>query len=183
MSARAHLTSIDTIRVLKAALQQFGHDVGDALVQLELEARRPQEWIENDRARYWPQEVRKASDAVAEARIALERCQVTTSADDQRYCFDERKALEKAKRRLRLAEEKVQAVQKWRVRIKKDVNEFRVHVAKMKRYLDDDLLKAVASLERMAEALDQYAERAAPRAESSGQVSGEPGAPTTGAPA
>ena len=41
-------------------------------------------------------------------------CEVRISGEDARYCYDERKALEKAKRRLQLAEEKVQATRRWR---------------------------------------------------------------------
>ena len=38
------------------------------LIALELEARRPGEWIDGDRARYWPHQARRASDQVTEAR-------------------------------------------------------------------------------------------------------------------
>src|SRR2546421_8674143 len=105
----ANVTSIDAPRQFRAALVRFMAEVEAALVTLELEAHRPVEWIEGDRPRYWRQEARKASEAVGEARVALERCQVRISNEDTKYCYDERKALEKAKRRLQAAEEKVQA--------------------------------------------------------------------------
>ena len=98
----ANVTSLDALRNLRAALVRFAADVEAALVALELEARRPVEWVEGDRSRYWPQQARKASELVSEARLALERCELRISGEDARYCYDERKALEKAKRRLRL---------------------------------------------------------------------------------
>jgi len=164
----ANVMSIDALRALKVALQRFETDAINALVQLELEGRRPVAWIEQDRALYWPRETRKASDAVSEARIALERCEVTTSAEDQRYCYDERKLLEKAKRRLRLCEEKVQAVRRWRVRIRKEVDEFAVQIAKLKRYLENDLVRGIAALERMSGSLEQYVQRRQPATAESG---------------
>lgn len=155
-SASVH--SIDAIRRLKIALEQFAHHVGETLVTLELESRRPMEWIENDRARYWPRELRKASDRVSEARIALERCQLTAEPGEHRSCYDERKALEKAKRRLELCEAKIPIVQRWRGKLRKEIEEFKVQVARLNGYLEADVPRALAALERMAVALEQYAQ-------------------------
>lgn len=164
----ANITSIDAVRVLKTALQQFESDVHDALTILELECRRPTDWIENDRSRYWPREVRKAIDTLSEARGALERCELSSTAHEHRSCYDEKKALEKAKRRLRLAEEKVQIVQRWKSKIRKEVEELHVQIAKLKQYLDTDLLRAMTVLERMAEALARYTQQLGPPAGDSG---------------
>lgn len=161
MSTSANITSIEAVARLKTALAQFGGEVNDALVALELEARRPVDWIENDRSRYWPDQVQKASNQVSEARLALQKGELTIDGSDARYCYEERKALEKAKRRLRLAEEKVQAVKRWKVRIHKEVEEFQVQVAKLRSYLDSDLVRAMATLGRMSDALAKYTQPSA----------------------
>ena len=149
----ANVASIEVLRTIRLALQQFQVEAENALTQLEIEGRRPVAWIDSDRTLYWPSEVRKASDRLSEARIALQRAEATTSAEESKYAYDERKALEKTKHRLRLCEEKVQAVQKWRVVIHKETDEFRVQVSKLRRYLESDFAKAIAHLGRMAEAL------------------------------
>ncbi len=154
----ANVTSIDAPRQFRAALVRFIAEVEAALVTLELEAARPLEWIEAD----WRQEARKASEAVAEARVALERCQVRIGGEDARYCYDERKALEKAKRRLLLSEEKVQSLRRWRNELQKAVEELQVQFARAKHYLETDLAKAIATLDRVAAALDRYAQQSAP---------------------
>src|SRR5438093_6984775 len=159
----ANVNSIDAPRQFRAALVRFVADVEAALVTLDLEAHRPIEWIEGDRPRYWRQEFRKASEAVSEARVALERCQVRISNEDTKYCYDDRKALEKAKRRLQAAEEKVQAVRRWRVEIHKVAEELQVQLAWAKQYLETDMAKALAALDRIAAALDRYAEQTAPK--------------------
>jgi hypothetical protein len=161
----ANVTSIDAPRQFRAALVRFIAEVEAALVTLNLEGHRPTEWIEGDRPRYWRQEARKASDAVGEARVALERCQVRISNEDTKYCYDERKALEKAKRRLQAAEEKVQAVRRWRVELHKAVEDLQVQLARAKHYLESDLVKAVAALDRVTAALDRYAQQTAPPVE------------------
>ena len=160
----ANLTSVDAVRSFKTSLTQFEAAVRDALVQLTLEARRPLDWLEHDRTQCWPREVRKAADVVSEARLALDRCQITVAVDEHRSCYDERKALEKAKQRLQLAEGKVVAVRRWRTEIAKELEAFEVQRAKLEHYLDHDVSRAIAVLDRMAEALDQYIEQRQPSA-------------------
>ena len=162
----ANLTSTEAIRSLKAALQAFAEGVSKALVQFELEGRRPLDWIEHDRTLYWPRQMHLASDALNEARMALARCELTISEEDRRSCYDERKALEKAKRRMRLTEEKIDAVRRWRVLIRKEVEEFQTQIAKLTWYLDSDFLRGIAALERMGQALDEYTSRQGPSASS-----------------
>ena len=162
----ANVASIEALRQFRAALIKFSADVEAALLTLELESRRPVEWMEGDRSRYWPQQARKASEQVSEARVALERCQVRISSEDARYCYDERKALEKAKRRLQLAEEKVQSLRRWRVEMRKAVEELQVQLARTKHYLEGDFTKAIAALDRMATALDRYVHQTAPASSS-----------------
>ena len=155
----ANVTSVESLRSLKAALVKFCADVEAALVALELEARRPVEWVEGDRARYWPQQARRASDAVNEARQALARCEQKVSQEDVRSCYDERKALEKARRRLELAEDRTRSVRRWSVEIQKAAEEFTMQAARLRNYLETDLAKGIASVERMSAALDRYVEQ------------------------
>jgi hypothetical protein len=152
----ANITSIEALRLLKAALVTFEEEVQAAVVALEMEARRPVEWVEHDRRQYWPREVRKATDVLSEARLSLQRCELSISGDDSRSCYDERKALQKAKKRLEKCEDKVRAVRRWGPQIRKEVEEFEVQTAKLKQFLDSEFSKAPAALERMAAALDRY---------------------------
>jgi hypothetical protein len=111
-----------------------------------------------DRARYWPQQGRRAAEALSEAKLALERCEVRVSSEDTKYCYDERKAVEKAKRRLQLTEEKTQATKRWKVEMRKRHEDFQVQIAKARQYLEADLPRAIAQLDRQLEALARYAE-------------------------
>ncbi|HEY2412246.1 MAG TPA: hypothetical protein VGI40_08390 [Pirellulaceae bacterium] len=155
----ASVTSIDTLKAVKTALVQFCADVEAALVSMELEARRPVDWIEGDRARYWPQQARRASDAVQEGRQALVRCEVRVSSEDRPSCYDEKKALEKAKRRLQVAEDKSRIVHRWGSEMQKATEDFATQVARLRSYLETDVVKAIAAAERMAAALDKYTEQ------------------------
>src|SRR4051812_17891102 len=152
----ANVTSTDALNNVKTALVQFCADVESALVAMDLEARRPVEWIEQDRSRYWPQQARRASDLVQEARQALARCEIRVSSADRPSCYDEKKALDKAKRRLELAEEKARVVRRWATEMHKATADFAIQVARLRSYLETDVTKAIVAAERMATALDQY---------------------------
>jgi len=162
MTGPANITSTEVVRNLKVALGEFEDDARDGVTQLLLELRRAVDWIEHDRARYWPREVQRASDAVVVARNDLERCEMALRSEDKRSCYEQKLALDRAKRRLRLAEEKVRAVRRWRVVLQRQADNFQGRLAKMTNYLDSDLPRSVAALDRMMSALDKYTEKAAP---------------------
>ena len=163
MSRPAKVTSIDAVKRFRVAVKKFDFGVRDALTQLILEARRAVDWLEVDRTRYWPAQVRRASNEIAEAKVNLERCEMSISPSDRKSCYDEKKALDTAKQRLRTAEEKVKAVQRWKRKVKHEAEEFEVQVAKMNGLLDVEVPRTVATLERMIAALDRYTETQLPR--------------------
>src|SRR5687767_14018653 len=131
MAKSAHITSTEAVATLRAALLQFAEEANHALVALSLEGRRPIDWIEQDRTLYWPREMRKASDRVAEARLQLQHCEMTISGEDRRACIQEKKLLQKAKARLELTEERIAAVKRWKFEMRKAVEDFEVQLAKM----------------------------------------------------
>jgi hypothetical protein len=162
MDRSANVTSIDAIRDLRAAFRTFEAHSRDAVTLLTLEVRKALDWLENDRTRYWPEQVRKASERVAEARNELERCQLTYGSEDSPSCYEQKKALERAKRRLRLCEEKVKRVRHWVRTVRGEMDEFDGQMARINNCLDADVPRAVTMLERMLRALERYAETSAP---------------------
>jgi len=162
MTSPAQITSTDAVRQFKRALDEFQGEAREAVTQLLLEMRRAVDWIEHDRARYWPREMQRASDALLQARHDLERCEMSLRPEDKRSCYEQKIAVEKAKRRMRLTEDKVRAVRRWRFAVRREADDFQGRLAKLVSYLDMDIPRAVAALERMAAALDRYTERAAP---------------------
>lgn len=157
MERSADVTSIDAMRGFRTALLQFGGEAEDAIVMLILEARKAIQWLQQDRARYWPEQTRKAQEWVVQARNELDRCQLHYGSENAPSCFDQKKKLERAKRRLRLCEEKVKAVKRWTNTIRQELDDFDGELAKMRNWLETDLPRAAALLERMVRALDKYA--------------------------
>ena len=153
----AHVNSIDAIRRFRVALLEYDHNVRDALSILLLESRRVLDWVENDRSSYWPRAVREANNRLAEAKNQLEQCQLAARAEDRRSCIEEKKNVQKAKRRMEYCENKAQAVKRWRTMIRQEAEEFQGGLARLNSHLEIDIPRAVALLERFCIALDKYA--------------------------
>ena len=156
MARGAKVRSIDAVGTFSAALKNFEEEASGALTSLDMEVRRALEWIHQERKEYWKQQVRRRQDKVAEARGDLERCMTYRSTDEQPSCHEEKIALEKAKRRLRVAEEKVRIVRHWARVLDHEVHEFRGSMNQLAHWLQVDHPQSVAALERMMSALSAY---------------------------
>ena len=162
MNQSARVGSIEALAAFRAALIRFAEECQDGATSLRLESRRGAEWVEVEQSRYWPQQAREANDAVHSARVNLERCELAVRPEDRRSCYEEKKALEAARRRVRLCEEKVRTVRKWAQIMNQEAREFHGEIARLEHYLESDLPRAIAMLERMITALEKYATSTAP---------------------
>ncbi len=157
MNRSAKLTSIDAVERMSAALAVFGEEAAVALDQLDIETRRATEWIRHDRKDYWASQVRRNRDGVSESRAELERALTYRGVADQRpSCRDERAALEKSRQRLRISEEKVEAVKHWTHAIDHEVLELIAGMSQLAQWLQSELPRAQALLKRQAATLEAY---------------------------
>jgi hypothetical protein len=157
MNQSANVTSLDGVRDLRTSLLKFEDTSRDGLTMLILEVRRAMEWLEGDRRRYWPEQVRRASQKVVEARNDLERCELKYGSEEAPSCFEQKTALKLAKRRLSFCEDQIKVVKQWIRAVRQELNEFEGQAAKLTSILDSDIPRAVTTLERMLRALDKYA--------------------------
>ena len=157
MSDQADVKSIDTLAFVKAALAAFAHETGQAVGEVELQGQRAVDWITVDRAAHWKAESRRAADLVNKAIKDLEHCRTFKKVgDNQPSCIEEKKALEKAKKRLELTERKVEAVRRWTPVVQQQFRETCVRLVRFREVIDVDCPRAMAVLERMLKALDAY---------------------------
>jgi len=169
MSTQAEVKSIDTLAFVKAALVAFGHETGQSLAEVEMQAQRIADWICLEQAAYWKTEVRKAADGVNQAMKDLQHCRTYKKVgNNEPSCIEEKKALEKAKKKLARAEEKAEAVRRWTPVVRQQLQETGVRLTRFREIIDVDCPKAVARLERMLVSLDHYAHTSAPRGAAGG---------------
>jgi hypothetical protein len=163
MSQAAKVASIDVIPLLAAAVQKFRSEGQSALDDLETELRRALDWIHHERKDYWAQELRRAGEILIQARLKLQQAMVTRRvADREPSCIDEKRAVERARRRVATAERKVEAVRRWTAAIDRAADDFRRARTQFATWLDVDLSRAAAALDQMSESLVTYISLAAP---------------------
>ena len=157
MGQRARVTSIDAVDDFAAALRCFQHEVARILETLQLGIHRAVQWIQQDQRQYWKQQLRKSDQKVQEAKLALERCLIFKGGGDQRAaCVEEKRALQRAKRRHQLCREKLQAVRRWSQDVERAVFEYKAEVGELRAWVETDAARTLALLERIRRTLEEY---------------------------
>lgn len=176
MSTQADVKSIDTLAFVKAALAAFAHESGQALGEVELEGGRAVEYVTVDMAAYWKGEVRRAGDAVNKAIKDLEHCRAFKKVgDNQPSCVEEKKNLDKARKRLEYCEQKEALVRRWKPVVEQQFRETCVRLVHFREVIDVHCPKAMAVVERMLKALDAYRSTSSPVGTTSASEGGQAG--------
>ena len=162
---RANVLSIPALRDLKAGVLLFQQECQAGLDAAQMELHKIVAWIEQDRPAYWQAQTRRAFDKVAATRAALASCQMRTVGGHRPSCIEEKKAHAKAKLRLEHCHEQLKRVQRWSVKLQREVDEFRGRIAAARRMVDQVLPKSIALLDRSIAALEDYAEVTQPVAD------------------
>jgi hypothetical protein len=146
-----------------AAVDAFRSEAAAALEGLDMDIRRALEWIHQDRRGHWDHEVRRGWDRITQARLQLQQARTTRRVGDHEpACADEKKALQRAQRRLQTAQEKVEAVRHWARAIDEAVNDYRGARTPLVAWLESEAPKALAALRRMMDNLETYVALQAP---------------------
>ena len=177
MSGPANVTSIEAIKAFRPALLGFDKSVEDAVTTLTLEVRRAVEWLEHDRAIYWPKELRRREEALQQAKSNLHICLASRIGDHEAACTDQKKDFKKAQQLVNIARQKVEAVKQWCRVIRHEAEEFEAKVSQLPSYMETDFKRSIAVLDRIIHELEQYANL------TSGGGSAAESRPTTTTPA
>jgi len=163
LSRPVNVKSIEVIEDFTAALKKYQEEAAAALTDLQLEVQRAIDWIHHDRRAYWNQQVRRGWDRVGQAKADLEQARTFRRvAEHQPACREEKKALDETKRRLQLAEEKLEAVRHWSRAVDRAVIDYRGNLGPLARWLEIDLPQLLATLDRLSRSLQSYLAAEAP---------------------
>ena len=153
----ARVLDITAIERFKAGLAQFGESIKTGLLEADSEIERAMGWLERDRIMHWRRQIQGRREEVATAKSALFRKQLQGSAKDGRPSIvDEKIALDRAKSRLKIAEERHRACKRWRTRIEQEYAVYKGHVQALSSAADRGVPEALALLERMLLHLEAY---------------------------
>lgn len=177
MARRARVQSIEALRTFRTALIKFAETVSSALDEADGDVRRTQDWLKPDRAGHWGREIRKRHETLTHARSALQRKKnMSTALGDAPSAVEEEIAYNHAKRRVEEAEAKLQAVRRWSQKLDREARNFQAPVRNLGITLQTDIPRALAALDHMIAALEQYARSATLSQQES--VASEPAEPT-----
>ncbi len=157
MSSPADVRSIDAVREWHAALSAYGHSLMEAAAGVELELRRAFDWLQEQLGR-WQRAIRDCEQDVAQARADLAARRFPGFDGRMPDTTTQEKALRLAKARLEHAEDQVVAIRAWIGRLPREIDEvYRGPAHRLMNFLEADLPRGLASLDRRIAALESYA--------------------------
>jgi len=168
MPKRARVNSIDELRRFRVGLCGFIDDCRTALMLIRADISRTQSWVEREQLLHWEGMVKRRTKDLAQARNDLNRKELTSDRT-----LDERRAVERAKRQLEEARQKVRVVRKWVKMLPNELDRLVGGVQHLSHSIDQDGPEAVQSLDEIVKSLESYLALQAPSFESKRSGSAE----------
>ena len=162
MNAPANVGSVEAVRDFRSDLLRFGEQSTDCLDSLYGQVHRMVDWLEHDRPAYWQQQVRRAYDRVAAARLGLQRCRMRQVGDHRPACVEEKQELTRAKARLEYSRKQVEVVRRCQRVVEEEANQFRGRCGQVETLLERDVPRMAGLLDRILVSLEAYVATAAP---------------------
>lgn len=156
MARSANVTSIDALRDFQAALVKFCDTAADALCAVQMEARRTYDWITHEQHAMWQRQMQVRRDELVQAKADLTRRRMQRTEGYVPDDTEQKKAVARAQRRIEEAEEKIENIRLWRVRLQQALNEYEGQARQLSNLLEGDPPPSVALVNRMIEALEAY---------------------------
>jgi len=155
MAESARINSVTALRDLKLALTDFIEQINIAFASVDAEIGRMGQWLQQERPAYYKHAVRRAEDAVTRAKSDISRKQYMR-APEPVSVVEERKVLEKLKRRLEELQRKQDAVRKWGPRWEREAMMYKSTCRPLTECAQATLPRAIERLEKMAVAIEEY---------------------------
>lgn len=155
MSGAARVHAIEALEHLKQHLCVFREDAREAIGAAEWELRRTTDWVRGQ-LESWRGEARRRRDEVARAKNELDRRKLQRVAGKPPDCTEQEKDLAAARRRLDEAEQKVENCRQWVTLWQRAVDENIGPLRRFSDFVQTELPKAEALLERKSADLDTY---------------------------
>ena len=165
MGTHARVTDIKTLAQFRPALIRFGEDAERALTSTGSDAMRILSWLQHDRMTHWKREIRERSEQAVRANTKLIQ---QTSSENPRPSVDARQEYERAKARVRDAEEKYDQTRMWARRLEQEIENYRSTIEPLATIARSEMREAASVIGAQIEALEQYAEPRTPPSQGSG---------------
>src|ERR1041385_3335174 len=155
MPDRAHVTSLEAIENFRAKLIIYRDKAGRVLDEVSEEVTRTRLWLQGDRPTFWQAQIRRLTRELEQKQQELFSAELSGLLEASAL---QRAAVQKARRAIREAEEKLQLVKQWQRQFDHRVEPSARQVEKLRHTLRHDLGLAVAFLDETTKTLAAYAE-------------------------
>lgn len=157
MAGEANITDISALEEFRRALIRFREEIGIAIAEADSEIKSTFIWLERDRVLHWRRAVPRFEEELTSAKSALFRKEMQTMGTGQRpSTIDEKKAVERLKRKVEDARERLEYSRRWLVTLERDVSLFKGAISPIAAVYDRDLPDAILRLRNMTLALEAY---------------------------
>jgi len=154
MAGQAQVTSVAAIESFRAALLVFLAHARASLEEARSEMLRTRLWLENDRGRFWENQLRARGLALERAQAELFGARVSKFGGDT---LEKQAALRRAKSAVAEAEEKLRRLKKWGRELDHEAEPLLRQVERLQGFLGGDMNRAAAQLAETIKALEAYA--------------------------
>ena len=151
MSDQAKITSVEAIQAFRSQLVVYLSQMRPALDETTGEVQRTRSWLEDDRKRYWFQEMRTRGRKLEDARQEL----FTASLSDGGTSFQQM-AVQRAQRAMREVEGKLAVIKKWDRDLENKTSPLVKQMEQLQGFLTVEMQRAVAYLDQALTALAAY---------------------------
>jgi hypothetical protein len=155
MSERAEVTAISAISDFRAALLVYISKVRPLLDDSADEVLRMREWLRVTQRMYWENQMKMCTRALTEAQQALFSAEL---AKLRAPSTAEAQAVQKARRAMSMAEEKLRTVKRMSSSFEKEAVPRLKQIENLRTVVANDLLEGVYFLERIVASLERYSE-------------------------
>jgi hypothetical protein len=155
MGETAQVLSIDTLKTLYEGIVQFREDGKNALISVEMEARRATDFLNQQRV-YWAEELKRRKEKLAMAQSELHKKKLQAKPGGAVQDSDQKEAVRVATQRVREAEAKIETVKKWVSPLQHAIDEYHGKSRPLGDMLEGEVEKSLGMLGRMIGALEEY---------------------------
>jgi hypothetical protein len=171
MPQQVKVEDLEVFSQFRAALLKFAQSAEQAISGADSQISRTHAWLESEQANYWQGQMRKRMEAATRAREALRKKKLYKDSSGRTPgAVEEEKELTRCLAAVQEAEGKIDAVRKWLPRLEKAADLYRGGVSRLNTTIAVEVPRAVALLDRLAGALEEYVQVASP--ESGGEAAG-----------
>jgi hypothetical protein len=164
MAERAHITSVEAIKLFRANLIVYLSKARPTLEEIGSDVQRTKQWLQNDQRLLWQNELKVRRKKYERAQAELFSANISNF---QEVSSAQQMAVRRCQSQMTDAEDKLKVLQKWDRDLQNRSDPMVKQVEQMHGFLTTEMPRAVAYLDRVIQTLEAYADVAAPGSSSS----------------